>query len=166
MTIVSTQPLGDDTRIPYAAGALAIAGLLPFLGLSASCATGGTAWFGSGQQLVGAEIGYGAVILSFLGGIRWGAALNESNAVVQSFGLAMSVIPSLIGWAALLYFAVRAQPIAPLTLLIAGFIAQGLWDLVGARRGALPRWFARLRLPLTVLVAACLATTALTVPQP
>jgi hypothetical protein len=166
MTIVSTEPLGDDPRIPHAAMALALAGLLPFLGLSALSVTGAAALPGAGPQLVEAEIGYGAVILSFLGGIRWGAALTEPNKVAQSVGLVMSVIPSLISWAALLYFAYRAQPIAPLALLVAGFITQGVWDLVGARRGALPRWFARLRLPLTVIVIACLATTAFTLPQP
>jgi len=166
MTILSTEPLGDDNRIPKAAMALALAGLLPFLGLSALCVANVASSPTAGQLLVGAEIGYGAIILSFLGGIRWGAALSEPNKTAQAFGLAMSVIPSLIGWAALLDEAYRSQPIAPLTLLAAGFITQGVWDLVGARQGALPRWFARLRLPLTVIVVASLATTAFSLPQP
>jgi len=165
MTILSSEPLGDDARIPNTAMALAVAGLLPFLGLTALSAAGLAAPQAAGQLLAGAEIGYGAVILSFLGGIRWGAALSEPNKTAQAFGLAMSVIPSLIGWAALVYDAYRAQPMAPLALLVAGFITQGLWDLVGARRGLLPRWFARLRLPLTFIVVVCLAITAFMLPQ-
>ena len=48
------------------------------------------------------SLAYGAVILSFLGGIRWGAALRGIGASQRRFDFAISVIPSLAGWAALL----------------------------------------------------------------
>jgi hypothetical protein len=164
MTTFFKQTLGDDTRIPFAATLLSIVGLLPFLVLSAFSASSlsdGT----TGKLFIGMLVDYGAVILSFLGGIRWGAALTEPNPRAQAFALAMSIIPSLIGWAALLYFVYRAQAVAPLMLLIVGFLTQGVWDLVGARRGALPRWFAQLRAPLTIIVVACLAGAAWAIPQ-
>jgi hypothetical protein len=165
MTIFSKEPLGDDTRIPFAATLLSVAGLLPIIALSLLIASYPLATPATGRLILSALISYCAVILAFLGGIRWGAALTESNRAAQAFALAMSVIPSVIGWTSLLFYAYRGQGLAPLTLLAAGFVTQALWDLVGAQRGILPRWFAKLRAPLTIIVVTCLVGTALTLPQ-
>lgn len=99
---------------------------------------------------------YGAVILSFLGGIRWGAALKLPRGPLQSTLFVFSVLPSLVGFAALLLPAV-----AGLVLLITGFLIQGAWDVQSAQRNELPAWFATLRAILTtgavVALAAALA---------
>ncbi|WP_340162060.1 DUF3429 domain-containing protein [uncultured Hoeflea sp.] len=47
-----------------------------------------------------AFIGYGAVILSFMGGVRWGAALQPSSGSGAE-RMIMSVAPSLAAWLAL-----------------------------------------------------------------
>ena len=52
--------------------------------------------------------------------------------------------------------------IPALALLIAGFLMQGLWDVMSVDAGRLPSWFGRLRMILTggaviSLVAALLA---------
>ena len=49
-----------------------------------------------------ALLGYGAVILSFLGGVHWGLVLR--GAAPQRAGglMAAGVVPSLVGWVALL----------------------------------------------------------------
>jgi hypothetical protein len=56
--------------------------------------------------------------------------------------------------------------IPALALLIAGFLVQGLWDVMSVDSGRLPGWFGRLRMILTAgvvvaLVAALLAVFAI-----
>jgi len=164
MTILSSETIGEPKRIPTMAIVLSLAGLLPFVGLTLLLVAGQRPSANTSLALA-ALIGYGAVILSFLGGIRWGATLGERNPSAQALALGVSIIPAIIGWSAILLLSARGQAFAPLSLLIAGFLTQGLWDLVGARSGALPQWFARLRLPLTLIVTACLIVAAVLVPE-
>ncbi len=72
---------------------LGIAGLVPFYALLGVVAIqDGASW------VTPAFVGYAAVILSFLGGIAWGRALQ--SAAGREFRL--SVVPSLFAWLALL----------------------------------------------------------------
>ncbi len=87
---------------------------------------------------------YGAIILSFLGGIRWGTAIGPYDARRQSLEFGASVLGSLAGLAAVFLSAVPA-----LTLLIAGFLIQALWDVITVESGRLPAWFGKLRMMLT-----------------
>lgn len=87
---------------------------------------------------------YGAVILSFLGGIRWGNILNNKTQVGRWGPLTLSVLPSLIAWPALLLPAVWM-----LSLLAAGFVLQYAADIEAVRQKILPPWFGRLRTVLT-----------------
>ena len=89
--------------------------------------------------------GYGAAILSFLGGIRWGIEVGRAEAP-RSTVLALSVLPSLAAWllqASLLW----PGPVWAFSGLLAAFTAQGGWDV---RSPSLPAWFRRLRLHLTI----------------
>jgi hypothetical protein len=103
---------------------------------------------------------YGAVILSFLGGIRWGIALvlpgHEGWAPRQ---FVLSVLPSLWGWGA----ALMGQPVNFILLAI-GFVLTGLWDRGLKQESAIPLWFVSLRMTLTILVTlaliVCAAATA------
>ena len=68
-----------------------------------------------------------------------------------------SVLGSLAGLAAAFLPSIPA-----LALLIAGFLMQGLWDVMSVDSGRLPNWFGRLRMILTAgavisLIAALLA---------
>lgn len=103
---------------------------------------------------------YGAIILSFLGGIRWGTAIGPYDTGRQATEFSASVLGSLAGLAAAFL-----PPIPALALLIAGFLMQGLWDVMSVDAGRLPQWFGRLRMILTAgavvsLVAALLAVLA------
>lgn len=90
---------------------------------------------------------YGAVILSFLGGIRWGVAVTDQTTERQTMALASSVVPSLWAWVAVFF----ASPINYLMLAI-GFAAMGLWDRKLAADPRIPVWFVTLRKVLTWLV--------------
>ncbi|WP_421693980.1 DUF3429 domain-containing protein [Aestuariivirga sp.] len=125
----SALSLGLMGLVPFAAGALSLWVPLPFLNAE------------TGLKLV---VVYGAIILSFLGGIRWGTAIGPYDAHRQGREFSTSVLGALAGLAA-----VFLPAIPGLTLLIAGFLMQGLWDVTSADAGRLPAWFGRLRMILT-----------------
>lgn len=143
----------EQTRLTATAWFLAGFGAVPFaaMALAGAMAPGLSATYLGGEA---AFIGYGAVILSFMGGVRWGAVLrgepgpgSSGSAAAQT--LILSVAPSLAGWLALLI----ERPWS-LLLLLAGFVAQGVWDVASASKGDLPEWFGRLRLVISAIVAA------------
>jgi hypothetical protein len=88
---------------------------------------------------------YGAVILSFLGGIHGGLALREDEPAVER--LVASAVPAVVAWGAAL-----AGGRSGLILLAASFAGLLAYDVVATRRGAAPRWYVALRWPLTVVV--------------
>lgn len=145
-------------KIPGAALVLGLAGLIPFFAAAAA------QWVSipllapdTGLRLA---ITYGAIILSFLGGIRWGTAIGPYDSGRQTVEFSASVLGSLAGLAAAFLPGIPA-----LALLIAGFLMQGLWDVMSVDAGRLPNWFGRLRMILTAgavvsLVAALLAVIA------
>ena len=95
---------------------------------------------------------YGALILSFLGGVRWGAALHDTEGARARLAFAIGVVPSLIGWFALLLPKPHVFAVVALA-----FAAQGAWDAYSR----MPRWFIRLRLWLTFIVTAIMALAVL-----
>ena len=102
---------------------------------------------------------YAAVVLSFLGGIRWGYAMSEPQEDSARL-LAVSVVPALGGWAA--FF---VPPPYSFVLLAVAFAALGAWDSLSAQSGRMPDWFARLRMQLTAgivvtMIIAFAATAA------
>ena len=141
--------------IPGMALLLGLAGLIPFLAGAAA------QWIPIypltpelGLRLVTV---YGAIILSFLGGIRWGTAIGPYDTRRQGLEFSASVLGSLAGLAA-----VFIPPVPALTLLITGFLMQALWDVTSVESGRLPGWFGKLRMLLTTgavvsLVAALVA---------
>lgn len=105
---------------------------------------------------------YAAVILSFIGGAHWGFAsahMDNRSAAAPSRLLVLSVLPSLIGWAALLLPAPWSAG-----MLAAAFVATLPLDRWAQARSFAPEWWMRLRLPLSATVATLLVvTTAATV---
>ncbi len=138
---------------------LGYGGLLPFV------ATALVSWLEPNHRIFWQDmlVGYGAVILSFVGALHWGFAMVHPDTAGKSMNgmYAWSVMPSLLGWAALL-----AHPAAAATLLIAGFLAQYRQDLRLARVLPLPNWYLPLRLQLTVVACLCLATVYFLGPNP
>ena len=129
------------------AAILTLAGVLPFIGLVAAMAsldppTNSTAglWLQT----------YTAVILSFLGGIRWGLALARPG---HALPLALSVLPALAAWA-MLPFAIILQTGPHWYLAYALlFGTQLAWDWGSAD---MPAWFKPLRLAASAIVIASL----------
>lgn len=134
--------------VPPVAAALGYAGAVPFL-------VGAT---GVALALLPATplLAYGAVILAFMGGIHWGLGMPGTTPDARRLGL--SVVPALLGWAALL---LGGRP--GLLLLAAAFVGLLALDLATVRSGAAPAWYPSLRVPLTaVVVASLLLAAALT----
>jgi hypothetical protein len=98
---------------------------------------------------------YGALILSFLGGARWG---QEVARPAPRFGIiTLSMLPTLAGFALLL--ATSLDRPAQLAAMAALFGLHFFWD---AASPDLPGWYTRLRLLLTAgAVAGLLAMAAL-----
>jgi hypothetical protein len=145
-----------DTKVPASAGWLGGLGAAPFIGLA------GVMPFlsGSTRPLVAHAIAaYGATILSFLGGVHWGLAIGSQSGAYQEklpARLGLSVLPSLAGWAALL-----VGSSAGLYLLTVSIATMCWVDIRASRTGHAPRWYPRLRIPLTCAVVTTLLTAAM-----
>lgn len=129
--------------LPLPALAYGVTGVLPFLaGLSIAVAghTPEQRQFGLDLFVI-----YGGVILSFLGGIRWGVHLPAPD--WRSLGL--SVMPSLIAAGCLLLDRHHALP-----MLALAFAVVGLFDVTRGTHALWPAWFKRLRLHLTLAVVS------------
>ena len=131
---------------PAPAWTLGALGLIPFAAASGVYALGEPRY--GGPALL-ALVTYAAAILSFLGGVRWGAEILRTDRP-RWLTLGASNVAPLIGWGLL------AAPFATAPLQLSGFIAaflgQWLWDQSSSH---LPPWYARLRTLLTL--GACLA---------
>jgi len=139
-------------RVPHVAKWLGAAGAIPFVTIVIS---GPFLSDPLKYSAFLALIAYGAVILSFLGGIHWGLSIapsREEGPDGASFRrLGVSVLPALIGWVALLV----APPVGIVVLAVAfGFVL--FVDLLASRNGEAPNWYPRLRWPLTLTVIASL----------
>lgn len=136
---------------PTLARLLGYGGLIPFL----ASALGAWAVDGALADLaLRSLLGYGAVILSFVGAVHWGAALARGDgapALGSASRLAWSVAPALAGWAALL-----AGGAPGLAAMAAAFAAAWAVDRGPLGRGAFPGWYRSLRTPLTLGAVASL----------
>jgi hypothetical protein len=135
---------------------LAYAGLTPFVGLAVL------------RWLVDADLhpfvalamtGYGAVIVSFLGGIHWGIGFRNAarmhNAPV--FNFVWGVVPSLLAWIAI---SMPAYAGLPLLAVILGLCYAV--DRKAYREANLQEWLP-MRLRVTVVAAlSCLMGAAAT----
>jgi hypothetical protein len=128
-----------------------LGGLIPFVSLAA------VLWLappGDWRLAKVALLGYGATIVSFLGAIHWGLVMREGPArPVPS--LLWGVVPSLLGWVALLL-----GPVPGLLL-----IAALLWVCFAVDRVLYPRYqqqaWLPMRLRLTLVASvSCLAGVA------
>lgn len=125
-------------QIPASAAWLGGAGLIPFAvaALFAMIADDG----GLRALALQAFVAYSAVILAFLGGVRWGAALGEAH----WRALIVSVLPSLVGFGCLLIWPEDAIKVLA---LIYGVI--GIFDVMRRPAPEWPAWFMKLRARLS-----------------
>ncbi|NJC07904.1 DUF3429 domain-containing protein [Polymorphobacter fuscus] len=143
------------TAIPRSVLVYGVLGLVPFLAPPAIAAL--TPAHADILGLV--AVVYGALILSFLGGARWGQEVARPGPRAGVVTLAM--LPTLAGLALLL--ATWLDRPAQLTALAALLGLHFVWD---AASGGLPPWYTRLRLLLTVGAVAGLLAMAQLVAAP
>jgi ABC-type amino acid transport system permease subunit len=135
---------------------LAYAGLLPFIGLSVLL------WLVDPDLhpfVALALAGYGASIVSFLGGIHWGIGFRNAsrmhNAPLFNFG--WGVVPSLLAWIAITMPAFAGLPLLALILGLCYAVDRKTYPEAG-----LEEWLP-MRLHLTVVAAiSCLMGAAAT----
>jgi hypothetical protein len=120
-----------DHDLPPAVRLLGLSGILPQLACIGYALVFEASFAGQ------AGLAYAAVILSFLGGLWWMAALLSDLRDPTPYVVA--VLPSLIGWGAMLW------PAGGLWLVALCLLASPLVDLSLARRIALPKGWLRLR---------------------
>ena len=148
------------THIPFPALILGLAGLVPFW---APVAVSLWSVYGGPDYLVVSGLvytAYAGLILSFLGGVRWGAEMNRNPDRPDGAVLAISILPSLQALIAAITHLV-GQPVLAWFIIGVGLWAQFHWDQVGSETGALAPWYKSLRLILTLF--ANLAAAAMIV---
>ncbi|WP_420568554.1 DUF3429 domain-containing protein [Thalassovita sp.] len=143
-------------QIPRTPLLIGLAGLLPFLWSALTVTFDSLAVWSIqalGARFTGPYIGvfYGAVILAFMSGILWGFATKSD----RPLGYLLSVPPAF--WA--FYSTGGGHVTAALNLAI-GFLAILLVDAYFVRHRLAPDWWMALRIPLSIVVVACLLITA------
>lgn len=101
--------------------------------------------------LVTSQLVYGATILAFVGGIKWGNAVAKND--VSHIHIGLSTIPSLVAWGSLLV----PEPIG-LLVVSSGLVGALYIDLLSS---SYPPWFSAMRSTLTVVAVSSLLTTML-----
>jgi len=146
---ISSETGGTESppKIAIWLGAL---GLIPFAAFTAMAWAAGDV---TASAAAIAVVAYGAVILSFLGGAHWGFASNAmKDQPAAAFRLlVMSVVPSLLGWMAVLL----PMPWSAAVLGVA-FVSILLLDRWALRHAFAPLWWLRLRIPLSATVSTLL----------
>ncbi|XP_029308871.1 transmembrane protein 69-like [Cottoperca gobio] len=139
------------TQAPKPALYLGFSGLIPFL--SAPLLMAATQSFY--PELAYVQVVYGASIVSFLGGARWGFALPAgSPAKPDWMNLGNSVVPSLLAWMALLC---RDNIAEGALVVIMGLGLSLHYDLT--LLPGYPSWFKAMRTLLTLVATFSLVAT-------
>ncbi len=145
-----THSLFSLKPVPQMAQILGLAGLLPFL------AGGLIGWLPVDLPI---KLGiaqwtslYAALILSFLGGVRWGAAMQQD----QEHALVPAVVHSLLAWSCFLLPAAPASFALAVLLIIFGII-----DMRAACAHLIKSWYGHLRLWLTLGASAAMMSQAI-----
>jgi hypothetical protein len=140
--------------IPRPALLLGWAGVIPFALLTAASVLDIHPWSLDPTMALRA---YGACILSFMGGAQWGILLPRDEGRAPFSRYLVSVLPALLAFLCLLI-----PSTAGLVGLIVGFLALLAYDLSTVRQGLAPRWYASLRVQLTLAVMVLLGIAVIT----
>jgi hypothetical protein len=143
----------DASRVPIAAAMLGAAGLLPLI-LALFVRLAGGVYPDTPIPIVlgGLALSYAALILSFLGGIWWGVAATRATREQMPKLMGIAVVPSLIAWAVVAIawdFPATASTTLGVTIALTPLVDRWL-----AQRGLVPAWWMKLRLPLSLALAA------------
>ncbi|KAI1164526.1 hypothetical protein F5B18DRAFT_670838 [Nemania serpens] len=171
-TVQETFSLSGAPKEPYWLG---VAGTLPYLGTSVSTIylawVLNTPWPTSSTfannllidpetaaralaTLEPIQLGYGAVIISFLGAVHWGLEYAEKapDQIRTRFRYGIGVMAPIVAWPTLFLpveFALTAQ--------FAAFVALYFADARATVRGWAPAWYSTYRFVLTAIVGVAIA---------
>ncbi len=143
-----TDPVVEPSRKPpVSALLLGYAGLLPPIVAIAMRLADPV----EGAMPLALALFYAALILSFLGGMWWGAAANRVSGAGLGLWLGLAVLPSLIALTAgaVLFTSV----VSAAAIVSAGLLGSLLVDMALVRAGHVPPWWMKLRVPLSVGLA-------------
>lgn len=131
----------------------AIGGAVVFAGLAALLLSGETR---IRIPATAALVTFSAIVLSFLGGIEWGLALNERQADdrTRAVALAIGILPAFAAWAVVLWLPSATWQIGAAAGLFAAVWASDLWL---SHHGMLPPWFVDLRTAISGVVVLILS---------
>jgi len=138
--------VSPSVRLPFGLGAV---GLLPFVIATAGVYVAPVLW----QALaIKAFLFYSALTLTFLGGVHWGVAMSRDRESSPAFAMRLwvSLMPGLVGWAALMI----EYRLATLVLMV-GFWLLRFYERSDASLVRLPGWYQGLRSLLSPVVVAC-----------
>ncbi|KXS39771.1 MAG: hypothetical protein AWU55_146 [Halomonadaceae bacterium T82-2] len=138
--------MSPPARLPFGVG---VVGLFPFVLATAGVYVAPVLW----QALaIKVFLFYSALTLTFLGGVHWGVAmsLDRESSPAFSMRLWVSLMPGLLGWAALMI----EYRLATLVLMI-GFWLLRLYERTDDSLARLPGWYQGLRSLLSPVVVAC-----------
>ena len=136
----------DISKVPRFASILGFAGVTPFIAGLVLLYLYNDPLRGWGEWIL---ISYGAIILSFMGGVHWGAAMIREDSSIGALG--RSVLPSLLALPALAIGGANG-----LLILAFGFLGLVIYDVSEVQKKRLPQWYPYLRRPLTSIVVASL----------
>jgi hypothetical protein len=142
------QTVDRKPRIPVLVIQLGYAGLIPFMTLAC------VLWITPeiyAEKIHQALLSYAAIILSFMGAVHWGLAIDNKDHSINGFQLVVSVIPALIAW-----FSSMTAPLWNYSILIFTFVLLCFIDTYFVQKQSAPEWYLQLRIPLTVVVVISL----------
>ncbi len=145
--MTATRPAAGIANLSLALG---VAGLVPFILLTIGLfliADGSLRGF-----VAHGLAAYAAVILSFLGGVRYGAAIGAIGEAAGAWALLSAAAPAFLGW-----LFVVARPDVALIGLALTHAVVAIVDYLGYRSiGRLPDWYRSQRPWLGISAAATL----------
>jgi len=144
--ITIIKDLKDLKDCPKPALTLGLAGLIPFAAAPLYMLNSGFLL----PDIVTAQLAYGATILSFLGGVRWGLLAGGGSESWSQYS--WSVTPSLLAWVSLLMPDAGAG-----CAICAGSLA--LTAYLDLRQTGYPGWLRGLRFILSSGAVLCLLAT-------
>jgi len=137
----NNKEIGSFHKSTSAPWFLGISGLIPFITPPLLMFTQNVTC----PELIEYQLYYGAVILSFLGGVRWGMAVTPGSPIPGNWSqYSWSVVPSLIAWSGLML----PDTYPGIASVIFGIGITCYNDL---RQTGYPSWFKGLRILLTTV---------------
>ena len=139
------ERMDGSADMPRVARYLGYGGVIPFLAMALNQIAGGPL---PADFAMNVFLYYSAAILSFLGGIRWGAATRLNTGMGRD--LVISIVPSLWAVGCLLLGSTEWT----IGALLLGFVLMGILDAL-LPAASIAAWMTGLRIQLTIAVAIC-----------